>query len=156
MLERRMLPESDSRPLVVLDPRGGEELEALDAAVRATASLAVHLARHGGCALLLPGDRRPTTLDTELHGWMALHVRLALIEGDGGLALGALNGRRGPILLVVAGTPDRVPRALASASSARRVLVVPGEMAGRRASFTVAGCTGYELGRATARGEAAA
>jgi uncharacterized protein (DUF58 family) len=155
LLERRMLPESDARPLVVLDPRGSVELEALDAAVRATASLAVHLARHGGCALLLPGDRRATTLDAELHGWTALHVRLALVEGDAGPPLGALNGRRGPVVLVLARPPERVPRALIAAPATRRVLVVPGTMAGRRASFTVAGCTGYELGRAASGVEAA-
>ena len=50
------------------------------AAVRACASLAVHLARHGGCALLLPGDRRPVTLDPELAGWPHLHARLALVS----------------------------------------------------------------------------
>ena len=47
--------------------------------MRATASLAVHLARRGGVALLLPGDRRPMMLENDLHGWAAQHVRLALL-----------------------------------------------------------------------------
>jgi hypothetical protein len=58
-------------------------------------------------------------------------------------------------VLVVARAPDRVPRALAAATAVQRVLVVPGAMAARRASFTVAGCTGYELGRAASGAEAA-
>lgn len=150
LVERRLLPEADARPLVVLDPRGGDR-DLLDQAVRAAASLAVHLARHGGCGLLLPGDRRPTPLDGDLHGWTALHVRLALLGDDGAPALGALNGRRGPVVLVVAQAPERVPRALVASSAPRRVLVVPGAMAGRRAMFTVAGCTGHDLTRSTIR-----
>jgi uncharacterized protein (DUF58 family) len=155
LVERRLLPEADSRPLVVLDPRSPADEAALDAAVRATASLAVHLAKRGGCALLLPGDRRAAPLDAELHGWTALHVRLALLEGQGTPAFSALSGRRGPVLLVVARVPERAPRALASSPSAHRVLVVPGAMAGRRATFSVGGCTGYELSRATAGAAAA-
>ncbi|HEU4656570.1 MAG TPA: DUF58 domain-containing protein [Capillimicrobium sp.] len=155
LVERRLLPEADARPLVVLDPRHPEDEAALDAAVRATASLAVHLARRGGCALLLPGDRRPTPLDAELHGWMPLHVRLALIEGAGTPAFATLSARRGPVLLVMARTPERPPRALVASPSGHRVLVVPGELSGRRASFRVAGCVGYELARAAAPAEAA-
>lgn len=156
LLERRLLPEADARPLVVLDPRGPGDVEALDAAVRATASLALHLARRGGCALLLPGDRRATPLDPELHGWTALHVRLALLGDDRGPAYGALNGRRGPVLLVMARALDRPPRALRASPAPSRWLVVPGRIDGRRASFTVAGCAGYELARVRGRAEAAA
>ena len=57
-MERKLISEADSRPLVVLDPRAPESPEALDAAVRAAASLTVHFAKRGGCGLLLPGDRR--------------------------------------------------------------------------------------------------
>jgi uncharacterized protein (DUF58 family) len=145
MMERRLRPESDARPLVALDTRSPVGEAALDAAVRAAASLAVHLARHGGCALLLPGDRRPTTLDGDLHGWAIQHVRLALLEGGHGPAPSALATRRGPVLLVLAHVPGRAPRSLAASPSSKRILVVPGEMASRRASFTVAGCSAYEL-----------
>ncbi len=157
LLERRLLPEADARPLVVLDPRHPADQDALDAAVRATASLAIHLARRGGCALLLPGDRRPAPLDAELHGWTALHVRLALLGSEVAPGLTTLSGRRGPVLLVLARTPDRTPRALMSSPSASRILVLPdaaGSGPRRRPAFTVAGCTGYELSRA--RAEAAA
>ena len=66
LLERRLRADSDTRPLVVLDPRAAATEEELDAAVRAAASLAVHLAHAGGCALLIPGDRRPVALDPGL------------------------------------------------------------------------------------------
>ena len=143
LLERRMAPESDARPLIALDARGAQREEDLDAAVRACASLAVHLARAGGCALLLPGDRRPTLLDPTLRGWAPLHVRLALLEGGGAPAVGALAARRGPLIWVTARRADRVPRGLLQAGGATRILVVPGQLAGRRTAFSVAGCGGY-------------
>ncbi|MBX5442289.1 MAG: DUF58 domain-containing protein [Solirubrobacteraceae bacterium] len=146
LMERRLRPEADARPLVALDARLPADEAALDAAVRATASLAVHLARHGGGALLLPGDRRPVPLDADLHGWTAQHVRLALLEGGAAPLPAALSGRRGPLLLVVAHVPARVPRLLLASPSSRRVLIVPGELAGRRAAFAVGGCHGYVLG----------
>jgi len=145
LLERRMAPEADARPLIVLDARGGLSAEDLDAAVRACASLTVHLARAGGCALLLPGDRRPTLLDPTLHGWATLHVRLALLEAGGAPIAGALAARRGPLVWVSARRADRVPRGLIQAGGASRILVVPGRLAGRRTSFSVAGCGGYVL-----------
>jgi uncharacterized protein (DUF58 family) len=145
LLERRMAPESDARPLIALDARGALREEDLDAAVRACASLAVHLARAGGCAVLLPGDRRPTVLDPPLTGWAQLHVRLALLEGGGAPIPGALAAKRGPLVWVTARRADRVPRGLARSGGATRILVVPGRLAGRRTSFSVAGCGGYVL-----------
>ena len=44
-MERKLISEADSRPLVVLDPRAPASPEALDAAVRAAGSLAVHFAQ---------------------------------------------------------------------------------------------------------------
>jgi uncharacterized protein (DUF58 family) len=148
LLERRLRADSDTRPLVVLDPRGAAVDEDLDAAVRAAASLAVHLAHEGGCALLIPGDRRPASLDPSLLGWPHLHARLALIDGSMPPALAGVAARRGPILYVAARRLTRPPRALAHAPGGGRLLVVPGAIAGRQAAFTVAGCTGYELSEA--------
>jgi uncharacterized protein (DUF58 family) len=145
MMERRLRAESDTRPLVLLDPRGAAVEEDLDAAVRAAASLTVHLARAGGCALLLPGERRPVILEPTLGGWPHAHARLALVDGAMRPSLGALAGRRGPVLYVAARRVHRSPRALANAPGGGRILVVPGELAGRRPSFSVAGCHGYEL-----------
>jgi uncharacterized protein (DUF58 family) len=145
LMERRVRADSDTRPLVVLDPRNAAEDGALDAAVRAAASLCVHLARQGGCALLLPGDRRPTVLEATLAAWEHAHARLAVVTGASGPNLAGLAARRGPVLYVAAYVPARPPRALTHAPGGGRVLVVPGTMPGRRAAFTVAGCTAYEL-----------
>lgn len=157
--ERRLTSDVDARPLVVLDARLGADdpVGGLDAAVRAVASLTVHLARAGGCGLLLPGDRRPIPLDAGLTGWSRLHVRLALVAGGPAPALGGIAGRRGAVIYVAARTGAGVPRVLAHAPTGGRVLVVPGELPGRRAAFVVAGCTGYELSgaRAGAAGAAA-
>ncbi len=145
LMDRRLRAEGDTLPLVVLDPRAPEADEDLDAAVRAAASLSVHLAKRGGCALLLPGDRRPSGLDATLAGWTALHVRLALLGAGAGPALGGLASRRGPVLFVAARRGARAPRALAQGAGGERVLVVPGALSGRRAVLEVAGCTGYDL-----------
>jgi hypothetical protein len=160
-MERRLRSDGDTRPLVVLDPRRPAREEDLDAAVRAAASLCVHLARAGGCALLLPGDRRPTVLESTLIGWPHLHVRLALVDDRTGPNVAGLASRRGPLLYVAAHHPGRAPRALSHAVGGGRYLIVPGgdglperapgerrterRAGGRRAVFTVAGCTGYEL-----------
>jgi uncharacterized protein (DUF58 family) len=147
LLERRLRADTDTRPLIVLDPRCNEDeagLAGLDAAVRAAGSLAVHLAGAGGCALLLGGDRRPVVLES-LLAWPKLHVRLALIGPGPAPALSTHAGRRGAVIYVVARPVARAPRALAHATAGARLLVVPGALAGRAASFTVAGCSGYEL-----------
>ena len=52
---------------------------------------------------------------------------------------------------VVAQRLSRAPRALAQSHGSSRVLVVPAAIAGRRPSFTVAGCTGYSLADARVR-----
>jgi uncharacterized protein (DUF58 family) len=145
LVERRLRADTDTRPLVVLDPRGAASDEDLDAAVRAAASLCVHLARQGGCALLLPGDRRPTALEATLTAWEHAHARLAVVGGGAAPALAGMASRRGPVFYVAAGSTGRAPRALSHAPGGGRVLVVPGALAGRRAVFTVAGCTAYEL-----------
>lgn len=146
LMERRLISESDSRPLVVLDPRAPATPEALDAAVRAAASLTLHFARKGGCALLLPGDRRATVVQRDLLAWPQAHVRLALVEEHTGPALTAAQNRRGLIAYVAARTIDRAPRGLGRTPGGC-LLVVPGQLPGRRAVLEVAGCQGYVAGR---------
>jgi hypothetical protein len=80
MLERRMVGDGGSRPLVVLDPRDPAGPEGHQRALRAAASLCVALARAGGCELLLPGERRPLAIDPALRSWPEAHVRLALAD----------------------------------------------------------------------------
>jgi uncharacterized protein (DUF58 family) len=146
MMERRLIADADSRPLVVLDTRRPTSAEALDAAVRAAASLTVHLARAGGCSLLLPGDRRATEVDPELRAWQQLHVRLALIEAvDQAPHPGRLE-RLGAILWVTASAGGAQPAGLARASAGGRYLVTPGPVEGRAPAFAVSGCSAYRIG----------
>ncbi len=146
--DRVLRADADARPLVVLDLRGSGVASDIDAAVRAAATLCVHLARRGGCALLLPGERKPQLIDERLRGWPAAHSRLALADGGQAPALGAFGARRGALLWVAARAHAEPPRGLVRSVGEARLLIVPGTISGRRASFTVAGCSGYEIGHA--------
>jgi len=155
--ERQMVADADSRPLILLDPRtaGAEDPEAaLDAAVRAVASLAIALARQGGCSILLPDDRRPVIVEPGLSAWPRAHIRLAMVAGsDAAPALAGMTGRAGAVIYVGARPVSGIPRGLLGSGGGTRILVVPpdarapaGAVApGRRAVFSVAGCTGYAL-----------
>jgi uncharacterized protein (DUF58 family) len=147
LMERRLLADSDAQPLVVLDPTHPVDEDALDKAVRAAASLCVHLGRAGGCSLLLPGDRRAVDIGPDLGSWPALHARLALVEPAAGAPMARLEARSGAIFWVTAcaGRPRRLERV-----HAERYLVSPGAARGE-ASFTVAGCAGVALGRGARR-----
>ncbi len=146
LLERTLEPEADNRPLIVLDARGSGPPEHLDAAVRAAASLSLELARAGGCALLLPGERRATAVEPELGSWPVTHARLALVEGGPSTpppALGAMRGRSGTVFYVAARPLDRPPEALGRGGA---VLVVPAALGPNLpASFEVAGCRGFVM-----------
>ncbi len=153
LVERRLRAEHDARPLVVLDARaepGPAGEAALDAAVRAAASLARALARAGGCDLLLPGERRAVPLEADLAAWPAAHARLALVEG--GARPPTLRGqaRRGPVLYVAARRLDRLPAPAAAIARGVTVLLVPPDAAGAApgppADLEVAGCRGHVLG----------
>jgi uncharacterized protein (DUF58 family) len=150
MIERRLIADVDLRPLVVLDPRRPPSEEALDMAVRAAASLTVHLARGGGCALLLPGDRRPSDVDPELRSWPPLHARLALVEAEDGPPVAARVERAGAVFWVAAAA-STPPAGLARAAAAVRYLVTPAANGEGRAEFTVAGCTVRRLSRRPSR-----
>jgi uncharacterized protein (DUF58 family) len=155
MLERRLVADLDSAPLVVLDAARPASEEALDAAVRAAGSLCVHLARAGGCAILLPGERRPTEVGRELGPWPQVHARLALVESGVGAPAMARAPRGGAVFWVTATETRSLPRTLTWLSAAARYLVTPTPLPGYKAVFTVAGCTGQLLDRA-ARGRRAA
>jgi hypothetical protein len=152
-MERRLVADGERSPLVVVDPREPSSAEALDQAMRAAASLSVHLARRGGCALLLPGDRRPTRIDAELAGFSLLHARLALLQPDAGAPpLGCLAGAS--VVLWVSAASHR-PAELAHVRAPVRYLVAPHAHGRWRVHFTVAGCRGQRLDRDTARLRAA-
>lgn len=147
LMERKLVAEADSRPLVVLDPRGAAVAGDLDAAVRAAASLVVHFAKRAGCGLLLPGDRRVSLIEADLAAWPAAHVRLALLDDVAGPSLSAAQNRRGLIVHVSARRVDRPPRGLGRTPGGL-LLVVPGELTNRRPVAEVAGCRGYLGARA--------
>jgi hypothetical protein len=106
----------------------------------------VHFAKRGGCGLLLPGDRRAVIIDPDLLAWPTAHVRLALVEDQVGPALAAAQNRRGLVVFVAARVVDRPPRGLGRTPGGC-LLVVPGEIANRRAVLGVAGCQGFVAGR---------
>lgn len=149
LLERRLEADRDTRPLVVVDARGNAPEAALDAAVRAAASLVLDLARGGGCRLLLPGERRATVIEPDLIGWAAAHARLALVEGGADVRPPLLDGtaRLGTVFYVAAHSPERMPTAVLAPGRGEVVLVLPDslEQPPGNASFEVAGCSGFAL-----------
>jgi uncharacterized protein (DUF58 family) len=143
LLERRIVAGADTAPLVVLDASNPPDEESLDKAVRAAASLAVHLARLGGCALLLPDERRSRELDPQLRTWPELHARLALVEATGAPPTVSRN-QRGDVFWVTANS--RLPRRGAPGPARSSYLVAPDPLAGTPVAFTVAGCRAHPLG----------
>ena len=152
LLERRLQADGDSRPLVVLDARCGPGADdELDAAVRATASLILELARRGGCRVLLPGERRAVAVETDLTSWPGIHARLAMVEGGPGSRppLLAPGAKLGPVLYVAAQPLERIPPAISAQVTAGCVLVLPRSGSSQPAGaaiFDVAGCRGYAAG----------
>jgi uncharacterized protein (DUF58 family) len=165
LIERRLRADGDERPLVVLDARTltsahrGPE-EPLDAAVRATASLVLDLARRGGCALLLPGQSRPTVIDPELSVWSGIHARLAVVGTDAdphrarAPALDRIAGRV-PLVYVTAAPHERLGVMLGAVGRGSVVLVVPqselvegrprGVVGAAAPVFSVSECSGFAL-----------
>jgi uncharacterized protein (DUF58 family) len=141
LVEHRLVSGGGSDPLVVLDAHEPSDPESLDRAVRAAASLCLHLARHGGSTLLLPGESRSRRLDRSLRGWPELHARLALVERTRrGPALG---GRRTGAVYWVSASP-RAAAAAARAGLVSGYLVTPG-VPQESDAFAVAGCRGRRL-----------
>ena len=144
---------------IVLDPRRPAREEDLDAAVRAAASLCVHLARAGGCALLLPGDRRPTVLESTLIGWPHLHVRLALVDDrsgperrGAGLAPRARCSTSPPTIRGARRGRWATPSAAGATSSCRAATgcpIAPGARAPSAASAGAARCSPWPAAPAT-------
>jgi uncharacterized protein (DUF58 family) len=144
LMERRLVADGDEAPFVVVDPSEPSSTAALDQAVRAAASLCVHLALLGGCVLLLPGDRRPARIDPTLHGFPEAHARLALLAPEAGAPpLGCLTGAN-VVLWVTAATGAAILQALRAPV---RYLVSPHPQARWRVQFTIACCAGQQLER---------
>ncbi len=83
LMERTFTTARDQLPLLVVDTSGAPSGAAVDWAAREAAGQLLALAQGGGCRVLLPGDRTPTTLLDPVGGWAGLHRRLADL-GEGG------------------------------------------------------------------------
>lgn len=150
MYERRFVAGADAAPLVALDasdPAGPEELEC---AVRAAASLCFHLARRGGCAILLSPRGSPSLVDPRLRAWPDVHARLAMVAAGDPAPRAREQRRRSATFWVTASSARSAAR-----TAARRLpgayVVSPGPVDGARVAFTVAGCSGQHVGGAVRR-----
>jgi uncharacterized protein (DUF58 family) len=141
LLERRLVAGGSEAPLVVLDAADPSSEDALDRAVRAAASLCLHLAMRGGCTLLLAGDRHPQRIDRQLRAWPAAHARLALVEVGAGLPALA-RSVTGTVFWVTGGSASV---ALARQGVRTACVVTPNPLPGRPCLFEVAGCQGQAL-----------
>ena len=143
-MERRFCEGTGPRALTLaLDTRGAAGAEALEKAVRATASLCAALARAGGCSVLLPGRPRAETLGPGLEGWPRLHELLALVEGDEAPRW-ELAREAGGLVLIQARVPEAPPGVSVSCS----VSPLPDQRTG--VLFSVAGCSVQPGGRTRA------
>ncbi len=156
LVERQLISGAESAPIVALDASRPASPAALDAAVRAAGSLCVHLAGHGGCAVLLSGQQRATEIEADMRGWPALHSRLAILGPSNAQPVLSRVLRSGTVFWVTAHARPVIPAALSGSGGAARFLVAPVEGNSPTAVFTVAGCAGWRIGaRSRASGMAA-
>jgi uncharacterized protein (DUF58 family) len=141
LIEHRLVSGGGSEPLVVIDAHQPADRDSFDRAVRAAASLCVHLARSGGCMVLLPGEPRARGLDRALRAWPDLHARLAVVEKF--RRPPALTRRRSGAVYWVSAALD-ADAAAARAGVSGGYLVTPGQPR-RSDAFAVAGCRGRKL-----------
>jgi hypothetical protein len=146
MIERRLIAGGEPRPLVVFDPRGGTEPSHRERAMRAAASLCVELARAGGCDLLVPGERRPLSVDPALRAWPEAHVRIAVSDPGAGPMLPA-GMRSAAVLWVTAGRS--LPPSLRRLRPGSFLITPSGSR--RAADFRVSGCFAYPVAPASPR-----
>ena len=146
MIERRLIAGGEPRPLVVFDPRGGTDPTDRERAMRAAASLCVELARSGGCELLVPGERRPLSIDPALRAWPEAHVRIAVSDPQSGPMMPAsMTGAA--VLWVTAGRS--LPPSLRRLRAGSFLITPRGSR--RTAEFRVSGCFAYPATGASQR-----
>jgi uncharacterized protein (DUF58 family) len=149
LVERRLVGGTNASPVVALDAERPADDLALDRAVRAAASLCVHLAPTAGCVLLLPGERVPHRVDPALQLWPRAHARLAVVEAGGRPPDHRIVARDATLFWVSASaeTGGPAPRR----SGGIHYLVTTSSLPARDPAFTVAGCRGYRIGATTHR-----
>lgn len=142
--ERRLGDDADRRPLIVLDTAAPASEAALDACVRAAASLCRALGERGGCTLLLPGEQRPLELlPGGLRSWPALHARLAVAPTGVAPAAAAIRGAASVLWCSAA---REGPDTSILGPGAELIVVTPFPRAGRPLAFAVAGCSAQAVG----------
>jgi uncharacterized protein (DUF58 family) len=152
VVEHRLVAGASSSPLVVLDSSAPADEDALDRAVRAAASLCVHLAPGRGCGLMLSGEHRARELDPQLRAWPQIHARLAVVKGGGPPPAPRLATRASSVFWVTASATP--PRTLSGPAGGAGYVVAPSSSPATGTAFRVAGCDGRRLGaggRARAR-----
>lgn len=154
MHERRIVAGAEAVPLVALDAEAPADEDALDRAVRAAASLCVHLAPKSGCQILLPNHRIPMSVDERLRSWPQVHARLAVAGAGAPTRLAVRSRGRGSVFWVTAGAPAAVSRRLRALGPGPHYVVSAIPPIGP-AAFEVAGCWGTRVG-ARGAGRAAA
>jgi len=155
LYERRLAAGQAAGTLVVLDAAEPESEEALDRAVRAAASLGFHLARRGGCSMLVPGHRAPFEVDSSMRMWPAVHAALALVVPGARTEL-PRRAQRASVVWVTGGPGGRGARIARAFGPGPHFVVAPSGAAAGRAAFTVAGCAGRLVGAGRASAGVAA
>jgi len=142
LVERRIVAAGDPTPLIALDPSAPGDEEDLDRAVRAAASLMAHLARVGGCEMLVAGSPRRITVGRDPRAWASALAALATVEPAAGAPRLAPGDLHAGVIWVSASPAGRPPPGFAHG-----FLVTPGVPGDAPAAFTVAGCSGRALDR---------
>lgn len=141
LAERRIVAAGDAAPLIAFDPTAPASEEDLDRAVRAAASLVAHLARLGGCEILVGGAARRINVGRDPRAMTSALAALAVVGAADCPPRLAAAELRSSLIWVAASVTARPPAGLA-----RGYLVTPGPGEGPVA-FTVAGCSGRALDR---------
>ncbi len=118
LIQRDLSPApTEAAPLVVVDTQGGVDRDAVDWAARTAAGAVTRFALARGCRVLLPGDRVPVHISSDLHGWPEVLRRLALLEAGARPSLP--RGGHGSPVISIRARDHRRPRAhpVRSASS---------------------------------------
>jgi len=149
LAERHLVAAGDTAPLIVLDPSGAAAEGDLDRSVRAVASLMAHLARLGGCDLLIAGNRQRFGVGRDPRAWTAALAALAVVGSGDGVPRLAHGDLRSAVIWVGASPAPRLPSGVV-----RGWVVAPVPLPGRRVAFTAAGCSGHAIGAERARAAA--
>ncbi|HET6830762.1 MAG TPA: DUF58 domain-containing protein [Solirubrobacterales bacterium] len=142
LVERQIVAAGDAAPLIALDPSGAASKADLDRAARAAASLMAHLARVGGCEVLVAGSPRRIAVGPDPRAWTSALAALAVVEATDGPPRLSLGDLRTSVIWVAASPSARPPPGVAQG-----FIVTPRAPGEGPVGFAVAGCGGRALAR---------